>query len=151
MGDFSHMGIALEKVLDLPENFFEEVYLSSIAEQSIGAFDLNPVCSAIYAYFFKDGKLKESVRNINGTSSELLEKLFKKNRMSAGIINPPKSTKAFASKLKRAEPILTEYGFIVERHRTGQRREILISIDPKRFPEVVEQSDKKDSFEDFLK
>jgi len=128
MGDYSLMGMALERVLDLPPNFFEDIYAASIDEQTENAFWTNALCCSIYEKLNPKSTYGGATRkDIQGTATELMSKLYGRDPSGGGLSSSrPKGPKSFTDHLKRAEPLLAAKGIVVERWRVGGRREILI-------------------------
>lgn len=141
MTDFARMGIAMERVLGLSEGKFLEVYNSNLKNQASSAFWNNPLCIAIYKKLFpSEGRTREGgfyppnnsnsdvPPTLQGTSAELVNKLFGRGSQQNASYGFTKSPRAFSEALRRAEPLLNQHGIIVDRlNRTGARREILIS------------------------
>ncbi len=139
------MGIALEKVLGLPEGEFLQIYNQNSIEKTERMFWEDDLCCAIYNRLRTNtrqvtfSKNRES-KQLQGTASELLEMLFPSKPGSGRTnANVPRGVKAFSNHLKRIEPILKTKGIIVERPpRTSEARILTIRYenDPVTITEV---------------
>lgn len=133
MSEFARFGIALERVLNLEEGTFLQVYDKNIKDKLDVAFSHDEICCAIHS---KLSVTPSSENVIKGTASQIIEKL--QGNLYRGIkpFKIPKTAKGFSAHLSRIEPVLNSKGIVVERHRSGDARLITIKYSDERLAEI---------------
>ncbi len=149
MTEYARFGMALEKVLNLSEGFFLELYASNIKDKIETNFWNDEICNAIFAFFY----IKKPSNQLNidlllgeyfkiGTAEELRSLFFRsKDKSSNNYFF--KTAKSFSEHLKRIEPLLNEKKIRIERDRSSNRREIKIFAAME--PDILQEMRDKDS------
>lgn len=122
MANFARLGIAIEKVLNLQENFFLDTYNKNIKYKSENAFWDDDLCSIIFENLENRSIGTNCDQYIEGTSTTILKEIRKKHKSFS-------PNGHFGNHLKRVEPLLRERGIIVERlPRTSRARLLRIKF-----------------------
>lgn len=130
MTEYARVGIALEKVLNLPEGTFLSAYEANLGEKSQDSFWNDEVCVAIHKCLipisspFPEMFSVEEKEELKGSALEIRDRLFERKK------NTPFSRfsgRKFSSYLDRITPLLEKNGITVERlPRASKVRGIVI-------------------------
>lgn len=127
MTEYSRVGIAIEKALDLQTGFFLEKYGHNLRQKEENAFFNDPLCLALKT-IIESQRGDKQVR-FNG-SEELRQEVLKHISLDYRYsVFCPKSPGAFSARLKRLEPILLSQGIDIERlPRTQNHRPLILKL-----------------------
>jgi energy-coupling factor transporter ATP-binding protein EcfA2 len=142
MADYAKFGIALEKVLKLPEGTFMRAYGGHNREKLHKLFDSDPMC--LFVEYMIDGSAIRSGTSYIGTAGELMANIprFCK-QYGFSPASMPSNPKSLKGRLARIKPVLTAMGI--------EYGEIPRSSNKRPFYLVWKDREKSPSFEEDLK
>jgi len=122
MADFEVWGAAINKVLTGiagKDYDFREIYYKNINTQNLEVIESHSVAQAVINFM-------ENRKDWNGTASDLLEQLNKKNEEAKKDRSWPKNAQSLARKLNTLEHNLKEVGVEMTRQHEGNTRMLTI-------------------------